>query len=309
MSREIAIFVNPTAGRGRGLKAAAIASDVLRARGLTPHQVSAPGATEGIERLRRKVRSGVASVVAVGGDGTVAAALQALAGTGTPLGVVPVGSGNDFARELGLPLGDPAAAARVVADAYTRDVDLGRVGERWFATILCSGFDSRVNERANRLRWATGRTRYNAALLAELGGLRPVSYEVELDGRPLHVDATLIAVGNGRSYGGGLRMCPGADLFDGLFDVTVVQGCSRTQLLRVLPRVYGGGHLNHPKVTVYRAATVSLTAHRLSAWADGERVGTLPVTADCVPGALRVMVPAPGSSPPGTGTGGDFEKR
>jgi len=309
VSREIAVFVNPTAGRGRGLKAAAIASDVLRARGLTPHQVSAPGAAEGVERLRRKIRSGVAAVVAVGGDGTVAAALQALAGTRTPLGVVPVGSGNDFARELGLPLGDPAAAARVVAEGHTRDVDLGRVGERWFATILCSGFDSRVNERANRLRWARGRTRYNAAVLAELGGLRPVAYELELDGRRMHMEATLIAVGNGRSYGGGLRMCPGADLSDGVFDVTVVEGCSRAELLRVLPRVYGGGHLNHPKVTVHRAATVSLRAHRLSAWADGERVGALPVTADCVPGALRVTVPAPDSVAPRRAAGRDIEKR
>ncbi|WP_406289685.1 diacylglycerol kinase [Embleya sp. NBC_00896] len=290
MSREIAVFVNPTAGRGRGLKAASVTADLLRDRGLTPHQVSAPGAAEGIARLRAVVRKGVDAVVAVGGDGTVAAALQALAGTSTPLGVVPIGSGNDFARALDLPLGDVAAAARVVAELRARTVDLGRVGERWFGTILCSGFDSRVNERANKMTWAGGRTRYNAALLGELGTLKPVPYELELDGKPFDVEATLIAVGNSRSYGGGMRMCPDADLSDGLFDVTVVGACGRAELLRVFPRVYGGRHLSHPKVTVYRAATVSLTARGLSAWADGERVGALPITADCVPSAVRVLV-------------------
>ncbi|MYW02420.1 diacylglycerol kinase [Streptomyces sp. SID3343] len=291
MSREIAVFVNPTAGRGRGLKAASVAADLLRARGLTPHQVSAPGAEEGIARLRAVVRKGVHAVVAVGGDGTVAAALQAVAGTSTPLGVIPIGSGNDFARALDLPLGDVVAATHVVADLHPRDVDLGRVGERWFGTILCSGFDSRVNERANRMTWAGGRTRYNAALVGELGALAPVPYELELDGKPFDVGATLIAVGNSRSYGGGMRMCPDADLSDGLFDVTVVAECGRAELLRVLPKVYSGRHVSHPKVSVHRAATVSLTARGLSAWADGERLGALPITADCVPAAVRVLVP------------------
>ncbi|MET7299013.1 diacylglycerol kinase [Embleya sp. NPDC005575] len=293
MSREIAVFVNPTAGRGRGLKAASVAADLLRERGLTPHQVSAPGAAEGIDRLRAVVRRGVDAVVAVGGDGTVAAALQAVAGTGTPLGVVPIGSGNDFARALDLPLGDVAAAARVVADLHARPVDLGRAGERWFGTILCTGFDSRVNERANRMTWARGRTRYNAALLGELGALKPIAYELELDGKPFDVEATLIAVGNGRSYGGGMRMCPDADPTDGLFDVTVVAGCGRAELLRVFPKVYSGRHVSHPLVTVYRAATVSLSARGLSGWADGERLGALPLTADCVPDAVRVLTPAP----------------
>ncbi|MGC0420440.1 diacylglycerol kinase [Embleya sp. AB8] len=306
MSREIAVFVNPTAGRGRGLKAASTAADLLRERGLTPHQVSAPDAAAGIARLRTVVRSGVAAVVAVGGDGTVAAALQAVAGTDTPLGVVPIGSGNDFARALDLPLGDVAAAAHVVADAHTRPVDLGRVGERWFGTILCTGFDSRVNERANTMTWARGRTRYNAALLAELGALRPVEYELELDGKPHYVEATLIAVGNGRSYGGGMRMCPDADLADGRFDITVVAGCGRAELLRVFPKVYSGRHINHPLVTVHRAATVSLTARGLSGWADGERLGALPLTADCEPAAIRVLVPA--ASAPG-GPPGKIEKR
>ncbi|MFF7243140.1 diacylglycerol kinase [Embleya sp. NPDC008237] len=292
MSREIAVFVNPTAGRGRGLKAASVAADLLRERGLTPHQVSAPGAAEGIARLRAVVRRGVDAVVAVGGDGTVAAALQAVAGTSTPLGVVPIGSGNDFARALDLPVGDVAAAARVVADLHARPVDLGRAGERWFGTILCTGFDSRVNERANRMTWARGRTRYNAALLGELSALKPIAYELELDGKPFEVEATLIAVGNGRSYGGGMRMCPDADLADGLFDVTVVAGCGRAELLRVFPKVYSGKHVSHPLVTVHRAASVSLSARGLSGWADGERLGALPLTADCIPDAVRVLTPA-----------------
>ncbi|KRV50273.1 sphingosine kinase [Wenjunlia vitaminophila] len=295
MHRDILLFVNPTAGRGRGAQAAGPAEEALSSAGFTVRKVVGVDADDALDKLRRAAADGDAAVVAVGGDGMVGLALQAVATTSTPLGVVAVGTGNDFARSVGLPVDDPSAAARIVADALkeerVRSVDLGRVGERWFGTILASGFDSRVNDRANRMRWARGRLRYDLALLAELGTLRPVPFRISLDGGPEQdVEATLIAVGNGASYGGGMRMCGGAELDDGQFDITVVGPCSRTTLLRVFPRVYKGTHLDHPVVTVHRAATVRLSAPGVTGYADGEPLGALPLTAETVPGAVGVLV-------------------
>lgn len=294
MTSEITLFVNPAAGRGRGAHAARPAASALRAAGYTVRTVLGVDAEDALARARGAVADGTGALIAVGGDGLVHLALQAVAGTRTPLGLVAAGTGNDFARALGLPVRDPAAAARLVADALKgariRDIDLGRAGDRWFGTVLASGFDSRVNDRGNRMRWPTGRARYDLAMLAELAAFRPFPYRITLDdGDVREVEATLVAVGNGSSYGGGMRICPGADLSDGLFDVTVVGDCGRTTLLRVFPKVYRGTHVDHPKVTVYRAAKVRIAAEAVSGYADGERLGALPLTARCVAGAVRVI--------------------
>ena len=295
MSSEITLFVNPAAGRGRGARAAQPAARALRAAGFGVRTVVGVDADDALARAREAVDGGTGALVAVGGDGMLSLALQAVAGTDTPLGVVAVGTGNDFARVNGLPVRDPAAAGAVVADALkegrSRELDLGRIGTRWFGTVLATGFDSRVNDRGNRLRWPIGRFRYDLAMLAELAALRPIPYRMTLDDSDeRELEATLIAVGNGSSYGGGMRICADAVMDDGLFDVCVVGPCSRSTLLRVFPRVYRGTHPSHPVVTVHRAARITLAADDVTGYADGERVGPLPLTARTVPGALRLLV-------------------
>ncbi|MEU3946966.1 diacylglycerol kinase [Streptomyces sp. NPDC029526] len=296
MTSEITLFVNPTAGRGRGARAALPAAAALRDAGYTVRTLVGDDAADALVRARAAVAEGTGALVAVGGDGMVHLALQAVAGTGTPLGLIPAGTGNDFARALGLPLRDPAAAGRTAADALTRGrtraLDLGRAGDRWFANVLASGFDSRVNDRGNRMRLPVGRFRYDLAMLAELAALRPIPYRITVDGGEVReVEATLVAVGNGPSYGGGMRVCHGADLGDGLLDVTVVGACTRTTLLRVFPTVYRGTHLGHPVVSVLRATRVELAADGVTGYADGEPVGPLPLTVRCVPAAVRVLTP------------------
>lgn len=295
MPSEITLFVNPTAGRGRGARAARPAARALREAGFGVRTVVGEDAADALARARTAVAEGTGGLVAVGGDGMVSLALQAVAGTDTPLGVVACGTGNDFARVNGLPIRDPAAAGAVVARALKeggpRELDLGRTGDRWFGTVLASGFDSKVNDRGNRMRWPGGRFRYDVAMLAELAALRPIRYRVTLDDTDeREIEATLIAVGNGSSYGGGMRICADAVMDDGLFDVCVVGPCSRTTLLRVFPRVYRGTHPSHPVVTVHRAARVRLAAEDVTGYADGERIGPLPLTAWTVPKALRLLV-------------------
>ncbi|MFI1420410.1 diacylglycerol kinase [Streptomyces sp. NPDC020731] len=296
MTSEITLFVNPTAGRGRGARAARPAASALRDAGFSVRTVLGDDPQDALDRARAAVEEGTGALIAVGGDGMANLALQAVVGTGTPFGLVAAGTGNDFARALGMPLREPAAAGRMIADALkcgrVRDIDLGRVGDRWFGAVLASGFDSRVNDRGNRMRLPLGRLKYDVAMVAELAAFRPLPYRITLDGGEVReVEATLVAVGNGPSYGGGMRICPGADLTDGLFDITVVGECSRATLLRVFPRVYRGTHVGHPAITVLRAASVELVADQVTGYADGEPVGPLPLTARCVPGALRVVGP------------------
>ncbi|MCJ0870423.1 diacylglycerol kinase [Streptomyces sp. AP-93] len=311
MSAEITLFVNPTAGSGRAAHAAQPAASALREAGFSVRTVVGGDAPDALARLRTAVREGTGAVIAVGGDGMVSLALQALAGTLVPLGVVAVGTGNDFARAMGLPVREPARAGRLAAEALKegrlREIDLGRVsgaaaragagdeaeegaGGTWYGTVLCSGFDSRVNDRGNRMRLPAGRFKYDLAMALELAAFRPFPYRITLDGGPvLETEATLVAVGNGSSYGGGMRICADAVPDDGLFDIVVVGDCSRATLLKVFPRVYKGTHLDHPKVTVHRAAKVTLEAAGITAYADGEPLGPLPVSASCVPAALRLL--------------------
>jgi diacylglycerol kinase (ATP) len=220
--------------------------------------------------------------------------LQVVAGTGVPLGIVPAGTGNDFARAVGVP-DDPLAAADAIAHAAgTRPVDLARMTDadgrtRWFGAVLGAGFDAVVNERANAMRFPRGPRRYDLAVLAELARLRPRRYTLTLDGVSQTIDAVLVAVGNTESYGGGMRICPAADPTDGLLDVVVAGRMGRLTLMKIKPRVYRGSHVDHPLVSCFQARTVTLAAAGITAYADGERAFPLPVTVTCVPGALSLL--------------------
>ncbi|RBY87648.1 diacylglycerol kinase family protein [Blastococcus sp. TF02A-30] len=288
---DVAVLLSAAAGRGRARELGGAVLDGLRAAGLAPRVLPATTGAEAERLATDAVAGGAAAVVAVGGDGAAHAALQAVAGTTTPLGVVPTGTGNDLALALGVPA-DPLAAVRAVGEdlvsGRSRTVDAGRVGERWWATVLCCGFDSAVTDRANRLRWPRGRRRYDVAVLLELARLRPYDVTLTVDGVTRTLPATMIAVGNTAWYGGGLRICPGADPADGLFDVTVVGATSRLELIRTKPRLADGTHVRHPSVEVVRAARVELACTGVTTYADGEPVAPLPVAIECVPGALRV---------------------
>jgi diacylglycerol kinase (ATP) len=289
---EVVVLVSPTAGRGR---ARVLTDDVLgalRGAGLSPRLLPATTGRDAERQAAEAVAAGARAVVAVGGDGTVHAAVQAVAGTSAALAVVPAGTGNDLVRALGIPA-DAGAAARAAAEdlanGTSRTIDAGRTGDRWWATVLCCGFDSAVSDRANRLRWPKGRRRYDVAVLAELARLKPVELTMVLDGEARNVPVTMVAVGNTPWYGGGMKVCPAADPTDGMFDVTVVGATTRLNLMRTKPRLMDGTHVDHPMVSVHRAARVELSSPGVTTYADGEPVAPLPAVAECVPGALTVV--------------------
>ncbi|HVB27731.1 MAG TPA: diacylglycerol kinase [Mycobacteriales bacterium] len=296
MPQRIALMVNPTAGKGRAAKSAAAAVEVLRAARVSVEVLIGRDVAEAQQLALDAVARGTDALVALGGDGMVHLAVQAVATTTTPLGIIAAGTGNDLATCLGLPVGDVAAAARCVADLLVRGVstptDAVRAGARWWACVLGSGFDSKVNDRANRLRWPRGRARYNLAILAELRVFRPLPFTVTYDGERVSTEAMLVAVGNAQSYGAGMRVLPDARVDDGLLDVMVLGPVSKPEFLKVFPKVYKGTHTTHPAVTIRRAREVTISSPGVSAYADGEYLADLPVTNVCVPGALRVLRPA-----------------
>ncbi|HEX8003064.1 MAG TPA: diacylglycerol kinase [Mycobacteriales bacterium] len=291
---DIALVVNPTSGKGRGAAARAAVEERLRSRGAHVRTVVGDDADHARDLAHAAVTDGVDALVALGGDGMVHLALQAVAGTTTPLGIVPAGTGNDLAAGLGLPQRDPLAAADVILAGTRRRIDAVRTDiGRWFACVLGAGFDSVVNERANTLRWPRGPMRYNVAIAAELPRFKALPFTLTLDGEEWRTDAMLVALGNATSYGAGIQITPDAVLDDGLLDVFVLAPVSKLDFVRTLPKARTGSHLGHPAVTVRRAARVTIDSPGVVAYADGERLGPLPLTCECVPGALQVFAPVP----------------
>lgn len=296
---RIVVAINPQASFGMSRAVGPAVVHTLRAAG---HEVTSLTEPD-FEQLRDAAAAALAArpdaLVVVGGDGMVNLGVNLVAGTATPLGIVPSGTGNDMSRGLGIPVGDTEGAIDALLDALgrpPRTIDAGHVtrgdgATSWYACVLSAGFDAIVNERANLLRWPRGRQRYNLALLRELAMLKPIRYRLELDGVASETDAVLVAVANNTSLGGGMLVTPEARLDDGLLDVLVVQPLSRTAFLRIFPRVFKGTHVSDRRVSIARAGSIRIEAAGVMAYADGERVSALPIRVEVRPGALRVLAP------------------
>jgi diacylglycerol kinase (ATP) len=223
-------------------------------------------------------------VICVGGDGLAHLVLQAVVPVGVAFAVIPAGTGNDFVRTLNWPLDKLDFQLDYVTTQEPTKIDLGLVDGEWFGAVLSSGFDSVVNERANSLKWPTGPAKYNVAIALELPLFKPSHFEIELDDQRFSTEAMLVAVGNGSSYGGGMQVCPEASINDGFFDVMILRPVSKIEFIKVFPKVYSGQHIHHPEVDVYRTRKIRISSNAV-AYADGERIGALPVSAECVSNA------------------------
>ncbi len=300
--RRVVVAINPSASFGASRDVGPAVVQTLRAMGHEVTSLTEPDFESLLDSAHAAVRSRPDALVVVGGDGMVNLGANVVAGTRVPLAIVPAGTGNDMARGLDLPVGDTEAAIRRLGEALQgapRSIDAMRVSwtdadgaacERWAAGSLSAGFDAIVNERANSMRHPKGPSRYILALLAELAGLTPLRYRVTLDGELLELHAVLVAVGNNVSLGGGMRITPDAVIDDGLLDVMLVEPLSRIAFLRIFPRVFKGEHTSDPRVILRRARRIRIEVDvPLVAYADGERMGPLPVDLEVVPGALRVL--------------------
>jgi diacylglycerol kinase (ATP) len=279
------VLSNPTSGGGAGQRYRELTLELLKERSIPFRDITSSSYTAAQEELRRSLNDQIKGVIVVGGDGMVHLVVQELASSKIPLALVPAGTGNDFARSLGHNLEKPLENLKVALLSSPEAVDLGVVNDKFFAEILSTGFDSIVNERANSFKRIKGRMKYNIAILLVLSTFKPKTYRFRIDGITFESKAMLIAVSNGQSYGAGMRITPDASINDGQFDVMILGPVSRFEFLRVFPKVFTGKHVSHPAVKILKGKEVDIDSDAV-AYADGERIGDLPIRARVAPQSL-----------------------
>lgn len=287
-----AFVVNPAAGRGRALRIWKTLEPIARSSGheISVHYTAGPGDAS---RLASEVAAaGAERVIALGGDGTLYEAVNGLVGTQASFGVIAGGTGNDFCRFLRIPK-DPVMALNVALGANAITIDLGKAWDRYFLNSAGIGFDAAVAQAVNAVpKYFGGTIPYLVGVTKVLLRFRPVPVKLEIDGVATTLPITLIAVANGQYYGGGMHIAPQASFDDGLFDIVKATDLTKLQLLQAVPRLYSGTHLSLPKVSLSRGRRVVVTSdYPIPVHLDGEVAGTLPVTLEVLPGALRVAVP------------------
>lgn len=294
---RVGVYANAAAGRHRAGVLRDRVVRRLRANGHDVLLIEADSADEGRARTTEAVRTGrVDALAVIGGDGTAHLGANACAGTDVPLVLVPGGTGNDNARALGLPRNRPEDIVDLVTAGSVRRIDAGHAateeGSRWWLGVLGGGFDTRVNDRGRTLTRLHGPLRYLVAVAVELRTFRGIPYTVQVDDERTDTTAMLVAVGNGSSFGGGMKVCPDASLSDGLLDVLILHRVGRGEFLRIFPKVFSGSHVHHPAVEIRRGRRVRLDAEGVrTTQADGEDFLPLPVELEVVPGALAVVAP------------------
>ncbi|ETA08230.1 diacylglycerol/lipid kinase family protein [Gordonia alkanivorans] len=297
--RHVTIVASPYARHGAGLHVAQDAAGLLKAQNVAVDIIVGEDMADAADLAGKAARGDTDVLAIAGGDGTIRLAVEASIGSGKPLAVIPAGSGNDFARNLHIPL-DTAEAVQVILDGHRRPVDLGRVSfpdgrTALFATVAATGFDAAVTARAIDMRRPRGQSRYTIAALFELIALRSRHYQVRVDDDTVEADLIFAAIGNTTSYGGGMKITPKASVSDGQLDVTLAKippRFARPTLARVFPKVFAGTHVDHPLVQTMRGAEVELYCDPPALVSvDGDLVGELPAVFEAVPHAIEVFTP------------------
>jgi diacylglycerol kinase (ATP) len=283
------------AGKGRGAQVAEQASRLLRDHGLGNEMICSRSPDDPTKLARAAVQDGCPLVIGVGGDGLIQQIADELIYKNTALGIIPTGVGNDFARGLGLPL-DLSEACRVIAQGSPRKVDVGQVNDRYFLSVAVLGFGAEVNRRANQFRRLRVNALYTFLTIATAFSFKPLTFTVTYDGHERRCYSWMIAVGNTWSSARGMALVPAARADDGILDACIINGMGKWELLYTFPRVFKGRHIYSTGIDTIRGKEMTISSDRpCEIYADGERIGTLPVVLRAVPQALRVVLPIAGS--------------
>lgn len=288
--RPLALLVNPSAAHGRALKVLPRVEAELDARRASFRVARTRGLDDGVERALRAAEAGELPVV-LSGDGMVGAVGGALAGSETPLGILPAGRGNDLARTLGIPT-EPAAAVAALLDGEVERIDVGEANGRRFLGIASAGLDSEANRLANETRLLRGNLVYAYAGFRSLVAWKPARFTIRVGEEHIRFSGYSVAAANNTTFGGGMKLAPDADLRDGEFDVVTIVGHSRLKYAANLHKVFSGTHVEMDEVRVFRTPRLELSASRpFAVYADGEHLTDLPATLRVLPRALGVVVP------------------
>jgi len=290
-TRRYRLLVNPSAGAGRSLKRLPVIRAELDRRRISHRVVMTSGVEHGCEQAAEAASHGEIPVV-VSGDGLIGKVGGTLAGTGTPLGVIPGGRGNDLARVVRIPV-DPIAAVAVLAADERRLIDVGEANGERFLCIASCGFDSDANRIANETKVVRGPLVYAYAALKALAQWRPATFTVTVDGTETIARGYSVAVANSQAYGGGMFVAPQARLDDGELDVVITADAPKRKFLIGLPQVFRGTHIEREDVITLRGSVVEVDADRsFEVYADGDPLTTLPMRVGTLAGALELIAPA-----------------
>jgi diacylglycerol kinase (ATP) len=288
------VVSNSSAGKGKGRILAHDFINLLSDNGLENKLIDCDTFAETSILLEKEIQSNRYNyLIAVGGDGLVNLCLQMVAEKEICLGVIPAGTGNDFARATGFNGKSVDEIFSIISKSKPIKIDLGKAvsagGSKWFVQVLSTGFDAIVNSLANKMVWPRGKSKYTIATILILSRFKSIPYTVEIDGKAFEQNAMLLVVANGESYGGGMRICPGASNSDGIFDILIVRPVTKIVLLTIFPKVFKGNHIPHPKIDVYKGKHVKISGTTVS-YADGEFVSQLPIEVTNVPNALTTWL-------------------
>jgi len=298
---DAVLIINPTAGRGKAGKQVPEVRRLLgpKAENWVWRYTQKRGDATAL--AREAAESGVRLVVAVGGDGTLHEVVNGVLGTGATVGLIPFGTGNDFARALGL-YGNLDTACKAVTLGVVKHIDIGIIdghgtdGPRHFLVLTGTGYDARTAQTVNEgIRRLSGPLAYVWGAILTLRTFEPFALTLTLDDEPpRHVEAMFASFANAETTGGGMKIAPGALVDDGRLDICLVETVSKPVLLYQLTQVFSGKHVGHPAVTMLRARTIAVDADPPQPLLiDGEVCGTTPATISLLPGALPFLAPAP----------------
>ena len=293
------VIANPVSGKGKGRKLGGQLARLLARSGIESNLLWTSGPGDAERLVGESISKGAYGIVACGGDGTLHEVVNGVYHSSEhpealPIAIAPAGRCNDFRRTLKVPK-DPMETVGCIVDGSIRRVDLGRIGDRYFTTVATLGFDSAVSQYVADGRhpfFLTGVTAYLYGLLVQLLSYRHVLVRLKGDSLDFEGAVFLAATGNTPIYGGAMRIAPGAVVDDGLLDLCLVRSVNRWEVLKMVPRIFNGGHVHHPAVSLHRLNRLAIESDEaLSVWADGEPMGQTPTTIEVVPKGLSVIAP------------------
>lgn len=294
ISEDFLLIANPISGKGKGKVIAEKAYQQLTSNGRKGNLTLTTGRGDAFRMAQEGIQNGSRWLIACGGDGTIHEVVNAIAAKSeVTLGLIPCGRGNDFARALGIPK-YPDQAIQVLLNGRPFEVDVGRIGDMYFDTIATCGYDAEVSRRASEANVPfSGTATYVYAAITTLFSYNTPTARLEGDFGVFEGDILLAATGITPHYGGGFKIVPNAVMNDGLLDVCIIKPVSRLTVLRMLIKLFWGGHTSHPAVSIQRTKSLTIqTEPPTLLYADGEKVGYTPATVELVERGLTVLVPA-----------------
>ncbi|MFO7928707.1 MAG: diacylglycerol kinase family lipid kinase [Candidatus Humimicrobiaceae bacterium] len=286
------IIINPVAARGLPLKAKTSIEKQLKENNIN-YKLHISKSSQDIVLTVKKNLNNFNNFIGVGGDGTIHYIANALAGTEKNLGVIPMGSGNDISSNLGIPR-DIKKSISIIKKSNIKKMDLGIINQKYYYLgVAGTGFDSEVNDLANNTKLPIkGSSKYTYAVYAKLITFRSKEFSLSYNKKNNKVHAMMVAITNLPCYGGGMRVTPESDPFDGNFDICIIKRMNKFHFVKIFPTVFEGKHILDPHVEIFRSRKIKITCnYNFSVFADGEYICKLPATFELIPKSVNIILP------------------